>query len=259
MLVWQAATRVMNPTVPQSLIDDATAGRPASAAAEYGAEFRTDIEAFVSREVVEACVEFGVFERAPVRHVHYWAFVDPSGGSSDSMTLAIAHRDGGDTVLDALRERRPPFSPEAVVAEFSQLMKAYGIRSVTGDRYAGEWPRERFQEHRIKYVPSAKPKSDIYRDFLPLVNSGRVRLLDDDKLLAQVVGLERRVSRGGRDLIDHPPGAHDDLANAAAGALSIMSDPVAEYTYGMMNNVSDRADDRWTPGDMLFHLTGRTK
>src|SRR4029078_7797339 len=49
----------------------------------------------------------------------YAACVDPRGGSSDSFTLAIAHRDGIDTVLDAVRERRPPFAPAAVVAHLS--------------------------------------------------------------------------------------------------------------------------------------------
>ena len=45
-------------------------------------------------------------------------------------------------------------------------------------------------------------------------------LVDDDRLVRQLIGLERRTGRGtGRDIIDHPPGAHDDLANAAAGAL----------------------------------------
>ena len=41
MLVWQAPTRAMNPTVPQSIIDNAFEEDPAAAAAEYGAEFRT--------------------------------------------------------------------------------------------------------------------------------------------------------------------------------------------------------------------------
>lgn len=39
------------------------------------------------------------------------------------------------------------------------------------------------------------------------------------RLLAQLFGLERRTARGGRDVIDHGPGGHDDLANAVAGAL----------------------------------------
>jgi hypothetical protein len=31
--------------------------------------------------------------------------------------------------------------------------------------------------------------------------------------------LERRVARSGKDSIDHPPGGHDDVANACAGVL----------------------------------------
>ena len=39
---------VMNSTVPQSFIDEEVEKDPANAAAEFGAEFRSDIEAFVS-------------------------------------------------------------------------------------------------------------------------------------------------------------------------------------------------------------------
>ena len=56
---------------------------------------------------------------------HYVAFVDPGGGSADSMTLAIIHKEGKVIVLDAVRESKPPFSPEAVVAEFAELMRKY--------------------------------------------------------------------------------------------------------------------------------------
>jgi hypothetical protein len=59
----------------------------------------------------------------------------------------------------------------------------------------------------------------LYRDFLPILNSGRAELLDHVRLSAQLVSLKRRCVRGGRDSIDHPPGAHDDVANAAAGVL----------------------------------------
>ena len=62
-------------------------------------------------------------------------------------------------------------------------------------------------------------KSEIYVDLLPLINSGAVDLLDHDRLLLQLTSLERRTSRAGKDSIDHPPGAHDDVANAVAGAL----------------------------------------
>ena len=221
-LLWKATTREMNPTIRQDVIDRALQRDHASASAEYLAEFRRDIEAYVSIEVVEACITPGVYERPRVGS-GFRAFVDPSGGSADAMTLAIGHSQGEGAVLDCLRERKPPFSPEAVVTEFAQVIKSYGLTTVTGDRYAGEWPREAFRKQGIRYELAESPRSDLYRDLLPRLNSGSVDLLDNSTLLHQLVGLERRVSRGGRESIDHAPGGHDDLANAAAGVLSLLA------------------------------------
>lgn len=227
-LVWRAATRDMNPTIRQSIIDRAMERDQASASAEYGAEFRRDIEAFVSLEAVEACVSATVLERPYQAGKVYRAFVDPSGGSADAMTLAIGHAEGKVAVLDALRERKPPFSPEAVVAEFAKTIKSYGLSTVTGDRYAGEWPREQFRKQGITYLLAERTRSELYRDLLPALNSGVVDLLDSRPLVTQLVGLERRVARGGRESIDHAPGGHDDLANAAAGALVALLQPKAD-------------------------------
>jgi hypothetical protein len=139
------------------------------------------------------------------------------------MTLAIAHHDDGVAVLDCVREVRAPFQPEAVVADFCTTLAAYGVAKVTGDRYAGEWPSEQFHKRGISYVPSEKVKSDIYRDTLPLLNSRKCQLLDIRRLISQLHGLERRTARGGKDSIDHGPGAHDDVANAVAGAIVLAS------------------------------------
>src|SRR5579883_190170 len=220
ILVAQGASRDFNPSLRQSIVDRAMERDAAAASAEYLAQFRSDLESFVSREVVEACVSPGRFELPPASGVRYFAFVDPSGGSSDSMTLAIAHRSAaGNSILDAVREWRPPFSPEAVVTDFANLLAAYRVTKVTGDHYAGEWPRERFRANGITYETADAPKSDLYRDALPLLNSGKVELLDHPRLIAQLCSLERRVSRSGKDSIDHAPGGHDDIANAVAGAL----------------------------------------
>jgi hypothetical protein len=220
-LVWQAPTRTMNPTVPQEFVDAEFERDPASANAEYGANFRSDVEAFINLEATEACVSPGVLERPPLSDTEYVGFVDPSGGSADSMTLAIAHREDDIAVIDAIREVRPPFSPESVVSEFAVLLKTYRISSVCGDRYGGLWPAERFRVHGIEYLPSDKSKSEIYGSLLPLLNSRRIDLLDSKRLVAQLCGLERRTARGGRDSIDHAQNQHDDVANAVAGALCL--------------------------------------
>jgi Terminase large subunit, T4likevirus-type, N-terminal len=219
VLVWKAATREMNPTVSSSLIEAAYLRDPVAASAEYGAEFRTDIEGFLSLDVIEPCVVPNRGELPPLGSVSYAAFVDPSGGSSDSMTLAIAHRDRGRAVLDLLREIRAPFSPESAVQEFAATLKRYRIFTVSGDRYAGEWPREQFQKLGIHYRTSEKTRSELYLELLPALTSGQAELLDNKRLISQLAGLERRTSRLGKDSVDHSPGAHDDVANAAAGAL----------------------------------------
>ena len=85
------------------------------------------------------------------------------------------------------------------MAEFAALLRTYSVSSVSGDRYGGQWPAERFREHGIHYRPSERPKNDLYLDFLPLLNSGRVQLLEHPRLIAQLCALERRTTRGGRD------------------------------------------------------------
>jgi hypothetical protein len=219
VLVWQAPTLVMNPTVPGRVVEDALERDQARAASEWLAEFRSDLESYVSRDAVEACIEPGVRERAPVAGVRYGAFVDPSGGRNDSFTLAVAHREGEGAVLDLVRERRPPFSPADVVMEFASTLRPYGVREVRSDRYGGEWVTQAFRSCGVRCEAAAKPKSDLYRDLLPMINSRRAELLDHPKLVGQLCSLERRVGRGGRDSIDHPPTAHDDVANAVAGVL----------------------------------------
>jgi hypothetical protein len=76
-----------------------------------------------------------------------------------------------------------------------------------------------FAAQGFTYRNSERDRSAVYQDVLPLFTSGRVRLLDNRKLITQFAGLERRTTTMGRDRIDHAPGYHDDLCNAAAGAL----------------------------------------
>ena len=72
----------------------------------------------------------------------------------------------------------------------------------------------------ISYRVAEKPKSDLYKDFLPLINSGKVSLLDNQKLQRELLGLERKTARSRRDSIDHGSRGHDDCANAVAGVLT---------------------------------------
>src|SRR5208282_1549967 len=98
------------------------------------------------------------------------------------------------------------------------------INMVTSDKYAGGFPEEQWKLNGITWVPSERTKSEIYHEFLPLLNSSKIRLLDDRRMFNQLIQLEVRSGRGtGRPSIDHPANAHDDCINAVAGA-TLLSD-----------------------------------
>ena len=127
-----------------------------------------------------------------------------------------------ETPLSSIREVRPQFSPEGVVYDFSETLKRYSVSKVVGDRYAGDWPKEQFRKYGITYDQSAAPKSYLYQNLLPVISSGTVSLRDNTRLIDQLVSLERKTS-STKDRIDHPPNGHDDVANAVAGVVSIMT------------------------------------
>lgn len=220
VLVWKAASREMNPRLSAVTVELAYISDPASARSEYGGEFRDDVQAFISIELVESRVIPGRVELPPKTGRQYVGFCDPSGGRGDSMCLAIAHVNHKQmAVLDFAIEVQPPFSPESVAADFSDLLKRYRISEVTGDAYGGDWPREQFSKRGIAYRVSDKSKSELYLEALPIFTSGRVEILDNRRIVTQFANLERRTARSGRDSVDHPANGHDDLCNAVAGAL----------------------------------------
>lgn len=255
-LIWKAPTRVMNPTIDNRLIDNAIREDPQAARSEWDAEWREDIEAFITQELVEAVMIPGRFELPKVQGAEYYGFIDPSGGRQDAFTLAICHReDSGTVVLDLLRERRPPFQPSGVVAEFADALKSFKVSIVGSDKYAGEWVPEAFREHGIDIRNSEMTASELYLNFLPLIANGTVELLDNKRLLAQLTGLERRARSGGKDLVTHYAGGHDDLANAAAGAIVTAEREGANsgpYARGVSHDIFPHDDDAppsWTRDD----------
>lgn len=221
-LVWRAPSRTMNPSLPKSVVDRALLLDPASAAAEFLAEFRDDLSNFLTLTEVEACVIPNRVSLPPSASRTYKGFVDMSGGKHDSATLAIGHSEAERGVLDLITEIRAPFSPQAAVKEFCGILKQYRIVEVEGDKYSAEWCSESFQKNGIRYIPSSKNRSELYAEFLPALLSRQVELVANAKMVSQFCGLVRKIGPGGKDTIDHGVGAFDDVCNAVAGAISLV-------------------------------------
>jgi hypothetical protein len=243
VLIWKAPTTTMNPAAPTGEIERAYAEDAEKAASEYGAEFRRDIAPFVDREAVEACVAVGRRELPPVSGTVYAGFSDVSAGANDSFVSAVSHVDAeGRAILDAVIETRAPFNPEEVTATHAELYRRYGVDRIEGDAFAGEWPREQFRKRGIVYEVSKRSKSLLYIDVLPAINAGKVELLDNAILINQFAALERKTSRAGRDIIDHPIGGRDDVCNAVAGALLLALDRAAPALWSAGTNLPE-----WRP------------
>jgi hypothetical protein len=220
----QASTAQLNSTIDPAIVAAALEDDPASASAEWLGQFRTDISGFIIMEMLDAVTDKGVIVRSPQPGVRYVGFVDSSSGSGkDSFACCIAHGEKDRPILDLAHETRPPFSPTQAIEHISILLKSYRVHTVVGDKYAPGFVVEGFARCGIKYLFSEFDRSEIYLECLPLLTSGRAKLLDIKRLLAQFASLERRTLSTGKDRVDHPAGdRHDDLSNSCAGVLRLV-------------------------------------
>ena len=229
-LFFKGPTLTFNATFSEDAIREEFERDPVRANTEWNAEPRGDLESYLSTDVLDGLVVPNRSELPVSSLWQYHVFADPAGSGSqhgDSFTAAACHleRDRKKIVVDKIVERRPPFNPAVVAEEIALLARSYGTSRVVADRYASGFTTAAFRKGGVFLQPSARTKSEIYAQALPLFTSGMVELPDHPKLLSQLAGLERTTTRGsGREVIDHPRGGHDDIANAVAGAILLASE-----------------------------------
>jgi hypothetical protein len=107
------------------------------------------------------------------------------------------------------------------VTEIAEILKRYGLIEVYGDRYSGQWVVEAFQKTGILYRQTDQDKSVFYIGLEPLFAQGKIEIVDHPELSRELRLLERRPRPGGKVIIDHPRGSHDDFANSLAICCAI--------------------------------------
>ena len=232
VLVIQAPSKLLNPTLDAGMIASERQADAFAAQSEWLGEFRSDLASFLDDTLIERATDQDrPLELAPRGEFHYRAFVDASGGvGSDSYTVAVAHRAGEQFVVDLVRGTSGQFDPQEVTRQYAELVRDYRIGSVTGDAYASEWVRTAWSKAGVSYVRSELPKSQLYLECAPLFARGLVRLPDHPKLLRELRLLERHTHRSGRDTVDHPRGERDDHCNSVCGVLRSLSNSLSVYT-----------------------------
>jgi hypothetical protein len=223
-LVWNCASRVMNPTLPQSVVDEALQEDLAAGNSEYLGLFRDDVAIWLPREVIESVVVKGRKELLPNPNIIYFGFVDVSGGRSDDASLCIGHKkaEKRQVIIDFIRRYRSPHSPYQIIGSMCEELRRFFIRKITGDNYSAEFVKQAFEQNGMKYEKSELPKSGLYLELLPRICSKEIELLDDEVSINQLASLERRTRSGGKDTVDHGQGGKDDVANSIAGLSFIV-------------------------------------
>jgi hypothetical protein len=237
----------MNPTIDQRRVDKALKEDRVGALAEWFGQFRSAEGQWLDDALIDIALELGRLPRGSSSGLH--AYCDLSGGLHDASAMAICHSESAvglrgasappNVFLDRIDYELAPHEPSAVVERFVKILKQHGIRSVTGDRYAGSWVSDAFVKAGITYTVSEQDKSAIYGECAALFAEQRVQLINNPRLVTELRMLERRPRMGGRaDGIDHPRrgNAHDDLANAVCGALVLASKGMDRTT--MWNRLS---------------------
>jgi hypothetical protein len=225
---------LMNPTITKDRLarefrtDAKVAGR------EYEALFLDDVEAFLPGAWIDEAVAHGrVLAREPITpRPYYVAAVDPSGGSRDAFAVALCHVEGTRIVQDLIRSWAPSRTSKvnlgAVCKEIADTLKPYGVHTVTGDHYAGQWVAQEFQQVGVSYQNWERDKTAAYLELEPFLAQGRVELLDDEEQIRELRLLEKHARIGGKPVrVDHPRGAHDDKANALALCVAKLAPTLA--------------------------------
>lgn len=222
VLVIQAPTAALNPTINTKVIDRARQSDPEAARAEWDAEFRTDLSALLDDAVIDAAIDHARPVELPPRPAFsYVAFADASAGRHDHFTVCIGHCEGERFIADVIRGVAPPFDPKSVADEFAALAKEYRCFLITGDAYAGEWVSGAFRDAGIEYRRAEMPKSGLYLESVPHFMRGAISIPNHPRLIREFRLLERRVAPSGKDRVDHGQNGSDDYANAVVGALAV--------------------------------------
>jgi hypothetical protein len=250
-LLWKAASREMNPTLNEGEIERDLAKDYERFKAEWLAEFRSGLSAFLEAEAVDSSIpDLSRFGLPYQEGLQYRGFVDMSGGRQDSSALSIAHTEpeSGLLIQDRLIDVPAPHKPLKAVERFAEALKEYQLSRVTGDKYAANFVKESFQRCGIEYVDSKLAKSEIYLECHPLFIEGRLELLSNRKLTGELKALERRTRPSGKDSVDHAPYFHDDAANATLGSIWLCSSEGRRSTYhsvtigGKTSNYGERGE-----------------
>ncbi len=190
---------------------------------EYNAKFLDVSNCYFGKEVDEAIEE--IKERPPFRKNIYTLGVDFARFGQDSSVFIIIEQDWRTRVLKVVNviERKHGPLTEAI-GIIKLLDKKYNFSKIVLDETGlGSGPTDLLKEQiGGKILPvtfTLKSKQDIYSNLKTLLESKKLKLINDKKLIYQMKDLRYEVMSSGDIKIHHSERGHDDFPDALALAV----------------------------------------
>lgn len=228
LLLWRATSRFMNPTLRSDRLDRERRLDPERFLREYEAEFLENLESFLAQAWIDRAVMPGRFEVPPNPDRSYVVAIDPSGGGEDQFTMSIVHLEDNDppTVVQDVckgwkKVRGQTVDLDGIVRQICETMSPYGQKTCFGDKYSAGWVIEGFARLGVTYLHPELDTSQCYLALEPHFVQGRIQILDHGQLQKELRLLEKHNRPGGRALVDHPKGGHDDHSTSLALAVAM--------------------------------------
>ncbi len=224
-LVLQGPSPVLkNPTITKVFLSEKKSKDPDAFDREIGAKFSKAVAGYLSPAVIERAICDGVTSRHPNATPYYIAAMDPAF-KHDSFPLCIGHLEApGVFVQDVLVSWRgkpnEPLNPGIIIPMVGDILKMFNITNVMSDQYHLESLQSLAQQSDFLIEPfilNNENKNTMWRDFLTLIHQDKVRLLDHPNLKAELLGLERIVSKNSK--AEKIMGKRDDHAVVTAMCL----------------------------------------
>jgi hypothetical protein len=226
LLVAKATSKQTNPLLPQQVIDRAIQRDPAGARSEYLAEFRSDISAFIDRDVIERAIDRGIVTRPGQSTVCFLDAASGVGGAEgDRFAACWGHREGDLIVIDETFLKRPPFDASITFSDIAAICRQRGVTEIVSDAYSIGFVVAESNRHGLTHRRSDLDKSRLYLHALPNLTSNRVRLVDVPEIVEEFALLERKPGANGHDKVDARGNRPEDLANCCAGVIWLLSGP----------------------------------
>lgn len=217
-LTVRAATRLVNPLIPEEFIETERRRNPDNAEREFDSIFSEQVASFLPLDALNAC--FSHFGDLPYSNHTYACGIDQSGiAGADKFGFAISHKEDQQIKVDVVRSWDTKDS-EVILADIKALTETYLIHQVYIDRYAKGWITAALEKIGLEvFIRPSLP--EIYVNLKSLVISGRLALPEHDGLKRGLAATQAYYGRSNTLSIAHErtKDGHGDEADAMATAV----------------------------------------